>query len=125
MNLGVLIKDNQQHVPWLSERCSILDFFFWNRCKKYLEEVKHWYPRVTGRLWPVSDEIVDYLGDPKSDAPFQRRGLVLGDVQSGKTANYTAICNKASDTGYRIIIILMGMMKICVSKHKRGLTPNF
>jgi len=51
------------------------------------------------------------LGDPQSKAPFQIRGLVLGDVQSGKTANYTALTNKAADTGYRIIIILAGMME--------------
>ncbi len=89
MDLGVLIKDKRQHLPWLSSRRASLDFFFWNRYKKYLEEVKHWNPRVTGNLGLVSDEIVDYLGDPKSDEPFQRRGLVLGDVQSGKTANYT------------------------------------
>ena len=111
MDLGVLIKDRQQHLPWLSARRTSLDFFFWNRYKKFLEEVKHWNPRVTGSLGRVSDEIIDYLGDPKSDAPFQRRGLVLGDVQSGKTANYTAISNKAADTGYRVIIILAGTME--------------
>ena len=79
--------------------------------KKYLEEIKHWNPRVTATLDKVSDEIVDLLGDPQSKEPFQRRGLVLGDVQSGKTANYTAISNKAADTGYRIIIVLAGMME--------------
>ena len=51
------------------------------------------------------------MGDPKSEDDFQRRGLVLGDVQSGKTATYTAICNKAADTGYRVIIVLAGMME--------------
>jgi len=111
MDLGILIKGQQEHLPWLSARRDSLDFFFWNRYKKYLEETKHWNPRVTGNLGRVSDEIVDYLGDPKSDLPFQRRGLILGDVQSGKTANYTAICNKAADTGYRVIIILTGMME--------------
>lgn len=111
MDLGILIKDRQQHQPWLSTRRETLDFFFWNRYKTYLEQVKHWNPRVTGNLGRVSDEIVDYLGDPKSDEPFQRRGLVLGDVQSGKTANYTAICNKAADTGYRVIIVLAGTME--------------
>ncbi len=85
--------------------------FFWNRYKKYLEEIKHWNRRVTATLDKVSDEIVDLLGDPQSKEPFQRRGLVLGDVQSGKTANYTAISNKAADTGYRIIIVLAGMME--------------
>lgn len=111
MDMGILIKDKQTHFPWLSARRAKLDFFFWSRYKKYLEQVKHWNPRVTGNLGRVSDEIVDYLGDPQSDHPFQRRGLVLGDVQSGKTANYTAICNKAADTGYRVIIILAGTME--------------
>lgn len=112
MDVGVFINDrNTPHKSWLPSRRADLDFFFWNRYKKYLEEVKHWNPRVTATLDKVSDEIVDLLGDPQSADSFQRRGLVLGDVQSGKTANYTAISNKAADTGYRIIIVLAGMME--------------
>jgi hypothetical protein len=125
MDLGVLIRDKQQHWPWLSERRASLDFFFWNRYKKYLEQVKHWNRRVSGNLGLVSDEIVDYLGDPQSDAPFQRRGLVLGDVQSGKTANYTAICNKAADTGYRVIIILAGTMENLRQQTQERLDAEF
>ena len=125
MDLGVLIKDRQQHMPWLSARRESLDFFFWNRYKTYLEQVKHWNPRVTGNLGRVSDEIVDYLGDPKSDTSFQRRGLVLGDVQSGKTANYTAICNKAADTGYRVIIILAGTMENLRQQTQERLDAEF
>ncbi|MCL1882663.1 MAG: Z1 domain-containing protein [Defluviitaleaceae bacterium] len=122
---GVLIKDKKQHIPWLSVRREELDFFFWNRYKKYLEAVKRWNPRVTGKLGQVSDEIVDYLGDPKSESDFQRRGLVLGDVQSGKTANYTAICNKAADTGYRVIIILAGMMENLRQQTQERLDAEF
>ena len=122
---GVLIRDRSNHQPWLSARRESLDFFFWSRYRTYLEQVKHWNPRVTGNLGRVSDEIVDYLGDPKSDAPFQRRGLVLGDVQSGKTANYTAICNKAADTGYRVIIILAGMMENLRQQTQERLDAEF
>ncbi|HHD8983922.1 TPA: hypothetical protein ACOX9D_004704, partial [Escherichia coli] len=112
MDLGVFITDNKhQHKSWLPARRADLDFYFWKRYKMYLEEVKGWNSRVTGSLDRVSDEIVDLLGDPKSSDSFQRRGLVLGDVQSGKTANYTAICNKAADTGYNVIIILAGTME--------------
>ena len=112
MDVGVFINNrNTPHKSWLPSRRADLDFFFWNRYKKYLEEIKHWNPRVTAALDKVSDEIVDLLGDPESKEPFQRRGLVLGDVQSGKTANYTAISNKAVDTGYRLIIVLAGMME--------------
>lgn len=112
MDVGVFINDrNTPHKSWLPSRRADLELFFWNRYKKYLEEIKHWNPRVTATLDKVSDEIVDLLGDPQCTDSFQRRGLVLGDVQSGKTANYTAISNKAADTGYRIIIVLAGMME--------------
>jgi len=126
MELGDLIKDNKRpHQSWLLARRAETDFFFWERYKKYLEEIKRWNPRVTATLGSVADEIVDLLGDPKSEKPFQRRGLVLGDVQSGKTANYTAICNKAADTGYRVIIILAGMMENLRQQTQERLDAEF
>ena len=112
MDVGVYINDRSTgHQSWLPARRADLEFFFWNRYRRYLEENKRWNTRVTATLNRVSDDILDLLGDPRSKAPFQIRGLVLGDVQSGKTANYTALTNKAADTGYRIIIILAGMME--------------
>ena len=111
MDVGVYINDrNNGHQSWLPGKRAKFDFFFWNRYKKYLEEVKHWNPRVTTNLGKISDEILDLCGDPEEDH-FAIKGLVLGDVQSGKTANYTAICNKAADTGYRIIIVLAGLQE--------------
>lgn len=86
--------------------------YYWNRYKTYLKTVKHWGIDIVNRLNKTTDEIMDDLGNPKdSKRPFQRRGLLLGDVQSGKTATYTAVCNKASDAGYRVIIVLAGMME--------------
>ncbi len=38
-----------------------------------------------------------------------KRGLVVGDVQSGKTANYLSLINLACDFGYKIIVLLAGM----------------
>ncbi|KZL93936.1 Z1 domain-containing protein [Clostridium magnum] len=113
MDDGVYIYDpNSKHQSWLPARRANIDFFYWDRYKKYLEDEKRWNTRVTATLDKVSDEIVDLLGDPKDTTnSFQRRGLVLGDVQSGKTANFTAICNKAADCGYKVIIVLAGMME--------------
>ncbi|EDZ0965501.1 Z1 domain-containing protein [Salmonella enterica] len=126
MDVGVAILDNKKpHQSWLPARRAELDFFFWQRYKRYLEEVKGWNPRVTGNLERVSDEIVDLLGNPKSEMPFQRRGLVLGDVQSGKTANYTAICNKAADTGYNVIIVLAGTMENLRQQTQERLDAEF
>ncbi len=88
------------------------DEFYWNRYRSYLKNVKRWGIEVVNRLGETTNNIMDDLGDPKDYVrPFQRRGLLLGDVQSGKTATYTAICNKAADAGYRVIIVLAGMME--------------
>lgn len=100
-------RDSNHQAGWyhLNEN----DGFFWNRYKSYLQ--KKWSRPVVDRLHQTTDGIMDDLGDPRSEDPFQRRGLLLGDVQSGKTATFTAICNKAADAGYRVIIVLSGMME--------------
>ena len=48
------------------------------------------------------------MGNPKVDYAFKTYGLLMGDVQSGKTATFTGICHKAVDAGYRFIIVLSG-----------------
>lgn len=40
---------------------------------------------------------------------LKKKGLVMGDIQSGKTANYTALINLAADYGYKVIVLLAGM----------------
>lgn len=100
-------RDSEHQAGWYLANEN--DGYFWNRFRTYLN--KKWSVPVVDRLHKTTDDIMDDLGDPKSEEPFQRRGLLLGDVQSGKTATYTAICNKASDAGYRVIIVLAGMME--------------
>lgn len=88
------------------------DGFYWNRYKKYLLDRKQWGSEIIKRLNETTNDIMDDLGNPNDhERRFQRRGLLVGDVQSGKTATYTAICNKAADAGYKVIIVLAGMME--------------
>ena len=94
------------HTPWISARRAEIDFYYWNRYKAFLKQKNGWNSSIITNLDRVTDEIMDLLGDPANKSiRFQRRGLILGDVQSGKTANYTAICNKAADCGYKVIIV--------------------
>lgn len=102
-------RDSAHQYGWY--KASVNDGFFWNRYKDYLSNTKKWSKPVVERLHNTTEDIMDDLGNPKSEDPFQRRGLLLGDVQSGKTATYTAICNKATDAGYKVIIVLAGMME--------------
>lgn len=125
MDVGTYISDcSNGHQSWLPARRAETDFFFWERYKKYLEEEKKWNPRVTANLGKISDEILDLCGDPE-EPYFSVRGLVLGDVQSGKTANYTAICNKAADVGYRVIIVLAGMQENLRKQTQERLDAEF
>lgn len=98
------------HKPWyfLQEN----DGYYWRRYRTYLLQSKHWSIDVVNKLHNTTNNVMDDLGNPQDhDRSFQRRGLLLGDVQSGKTATYTAICNKAADAGYRVIIVLAGIME--------------
>lgn len=56
----------------------------------------------------ASTKVVSHLAAPYVHN-LSKRGLVVGYVQSGKTANYTAVMAKAADAGYRLFIVLSGM----------------
>ena len=100
-------RDTKHQEGWYANRD--IDNYYWNRYKAYLGQKRS--KEIIRRLDDTTNGILDDLGDPQSTEPFQRRGLLLGDVQSGKTATYIGICNKAADVGYRVIIVLAGMME--------------
>ncbi|MFZ4858837.1 MAG: Z1 domain-containing protein [Desulfuromonadaceae bacterium] len=95
--------------PWLAERRGDIDFYYWNRLKRYYIEQGVLPPNVLATLDLVTDEILDYSGNPDVSGDWDRRGMVLGHVQSGKTTNYSALICKAADAGYKIIILLAGI----------------
>ena len=72
-----------------------------------------------------TDEILKRLEDPAREGEWDRRGMVVGSVQSGKTANYTGLICKAVDTGYRIIIVLAGMHNNLRSQTQLRLDEGF
>lgn len=56
-------------------------------------------------------EIIKKIGDPKNTNNFFVKGLVVGSVQSGKTSNFNAVVNSSIDVGYKLIIVLSGIME--------------
>jgi hypothetical protein len=64
-----------------------------------------------GVLDKDTDKIVGLMQDPEKPGRWARRGLVVGHVQSGKTANYTGVICKAADYGYKFIVILTGIQE--------------
>jgi Z1 domain len=108
MEMGQTLKVD--HVPWLDSRRAGIDPFYWNRYRELLLR-NDWSPLVTGTLDRSMDELLDLLGDPTADGSWKRRGLVVGDVQSGKTASYAALICKGADAGYRMVILLAGTLE--------------
>ncbi|TJZ84872.1 Z1 domain-containing protein [Paracoccus hibiscisoli] len=79
----------------------------WSALHEYLK-TKGWNSDTVRSLDSASTEVVSLLGNPTSEK-FDCRGLVVGYVQSGKTANMTAVMAKAVDAGYNMIIVLGGV----------------
>lgn len=94
------------HEPWLNADRK-QGWRYWRRYSEYMEEKLPW--KALDALDKSSDEILGNLEDPLRPGSWDRRGLVVGHVQSGKTGNYTGLICKAADAGYKIIIVLAGL----------------
>lgn len=92
---------------WLQGRHADILWKRWIAYKQLLSQ-KGFTPRVQDALDASTDEILNCLGDPTDEGSWKRRGLVIGDVQSGKTATYIGAVNKAADAGYKLVILLAG-----------------
>ncbi len=104
-----VIEDNERRLPWINARKAGIDFKFWNRYRDYLQYEKNFADTVLNQLDRLTDRTLDGLFDPQINAVISKYGLVVGQVQSGKTANYTGLICKAADAGFNLIIVLAGI----------------
>ncbi len=116
---------DKKHKNWLPERKAEIKWGFWRRYQQYLEEEKSWSTDVTGKLDVVTNDILGDVGNPTQSGAWDRRGMVVGDVQSGKTANYTGLICKAVDAGYKLVIVLAGMTNDLRSQTQSRLDAEF
>jgi len=93
---------------WIRNRRPGIEWTFWDAYKKYLD-AKGLAAGTITRLDHLTEDILNRIGDPQKPHPWDRRGMIVGDVQSGKTSNYIGLINKAADAGFRIIVILSGL----------------
>jgi hypothetical protein len=83
--------------------------YYWKRQQSFLRNQLHRADYEIDSLDLSSDRVLAHLEDPNSPDRFNIRGLVAGYVQSGKTANFSALIAKAVDAGYKIVIVLSGL----------------
>ena len=94
--------------PWLEDARSRLNPYYWNRYRRLLVS-KYFSRQVLAAMDSVTDRILGLLENPAREGEWDRRGMVMGHVQSGKTANYTGLICKAADAGYKVIVIIAGI----------------
>lgn len=107
MSVGTMFAE--EYRPWLENAQGNIDWYYWKRYKRLLDQ-QRFAPQVVRSIDTITDEILDHLENPNKDGKWARKGMVVGHVQSGKTANYIGLVNKAADSGYRVIIILAGTL---------------
>lgn len=109
MGAGVSLVDvkSKHDDQWLQKRDIV-----WTYSEAYAEYLSEegWPPQMVQSLTDVTGRILGHLQDPQSEGTsWSRRGLVIGHVQSGKTANYTGVVARAADAGYKFVIVAAGI----------------
>ena len=105
---AVTLEGNDNHETWLPYRRGEINWRYWKRYEQYLQR-KGWAEATISKINEMTDDILGRLEDPTRKGAWDRRGLIVGHVQSGKTSNYIGLINKAADAGYKVIIVLTGM----------------
>lgn len=112
---GQSILADYDEEDWYEEAKNNITPIFWTRYKDYLIDKKHFSPSIVSMLGDdtLDKKLMKYIVNPKAEysAPVLKRGLIIGDVQSGKTSTYIGFICKAADAGYRVFILLTGTIE--------------
>lgn len=106
---GITLIDKKGNDIWFFNKKNSMsndDHKFEKRFRNFLS-LQHFGAQTIENMMTETEKILALCSDPESNE--KRRGMVIGDVQSGKTSNYLALANMACDYGYRLILILAGM----------------
>ncbi|MCM1178227.1 MAG: Z1 domain-containing protein [Clostridium sp.] len=120
--------ENGKPEPWLkqfrSDKKTTWDF--WKRYSQYLKTEKRFAFAAIEQIDKLTEDVLDHLFDPQiRNIRIDKKGLVVGQVQSGKTANYTGLICKAADTGFNLIIVLAGIHNNLRSQTQNRLDEGF
>ena len=112
------ISDKENHIEWYDRYLkNDPDRYHWNRLERFTYDnlSKNFgsekAAEIIQNLDSDTDSIISLMEDPSREV-FDSKGLVVGYVQSGKTANFTSLIAKAVDAGYKLIIILAGIHNV-------------
>lgn len=96
----------ERTINWVTEEVRN-SRYYWKLCRQWME--RQYSEPVADSIDEESELVLRALHNPKDNKPWSSRGLVMGQIQRGKTANYCGLVCKAADAGYKLIIILSGI----------------
>ncbi|MET7661128.1 Z1 domain-containing protein [Streptomyces sp. NPDC005373] len=108
----------REFTPWYTQERAAARTFYWRAYERKLRD-KGWSDAAIASLDGASRAVVERLSNPEQPAARQAKGLVVGYVQSGKTANFTGVAAKAIDAGYRLVIVLGGTLNMLRAQTQR------
>lgn len=111
IKLPSMIVDSSSSYPRLKIRPASEPHPYFTSYAQHLQNVRSWDSNVVENLGAASKRIAERMPDPERIREFRAQGLVVGYVQSGKTANMAALISRAADHGYKFFIILAGLYK--------------
>jgi hypothetical protein len=120
---GDVLTDTSDHVDWLDRRRPEIDWTFWKAYRSWT--AKSLPGPVVSSVDRLTDEVLGLLENPFREGRWDRRGMVVGQVQSGKTGNYTGLICKAADAGYRFIVVLAGLHNSLRSQTQQRIDEGF
>lgn len=120
-----IIEKEESRLPWIKDKKTSIEWKFWDRYRDYLQDEKNYPEAVLSQLDKLTDRTLDGLFNPDQNVVISKYGLVVGQVQSGKTSNYTGLICKAADAGFKLIIVLAGIHNNLRSQTQLRLDEGF
>ncbi len=108
----------EDHEEWYVPKVGVRDYY-WSTYLQYLRTHRSWGEDSILSLDNTTRAIIECLANPEGPKAYASRGLVMGYVQSGKTANFMGVVARAADAGYRLIVILAGTWNILRNQTQR------
>ena len=116
---------SEPYEHWLEGFKKDHEFHFWNAYRDHLSLVSRFDADTIASIDRTTDKVLDLCGDPSRPGIGLRKGLVVGNVQSGKTADYIGLISKAADSGYKVIIVLAGLLNTLRSQTQGRVDEGF
>ena len=102
-----IIRGKSDHEDWYDP--NMYPRPYWETYREYIKNDLQFSIDAVAAMDKTTDLIMKNIENPNREGYWDSRGLVVGSVQSGKTANFIGLLNKAIDAGYKKIVVLSGL----------------